>query len=115
VNTEVESLSRALHNLIDNALKFTRGVAQPSIEIGSHTTGQAVLIWVKDNGIGFDMQYHDRIFEIFQRLHRAEDYTGTGIGLALVRKAVDRMAGRVWAESAPGNGAKFFLEIPQVS
>jgi light-regulated signal transduction histidine kinase (bacteriophytochrome) len=66
---------------------------------------------VRDNGIGFDMTYHDRIFEIFQRLHRDEDYPGTGIGLALVRKAMERMGGRAWAESAVGRGATFYLEI----
>ncbi|MBN1147860.1 MAG: MASE1 domain-containing protein [Anaerolineales bacterium] len=110
---ETQSLSQALRNLIDNALKFTQDVAQPAIEIGSRNSGQAVLIWVADNGIGFGMQYSDRIFEIFQRLHRAEDYPGTGIGLALVRKAMHHMGGRAWAESAPGHGATFYLEIPQ--
>ena len=68
---------------------------------------------MRDNGIGFDMKYHDRIFDIFQRLHRVEDYPGTGIGLALVKKAVTRMGGRVWAQSAPGEGATFFVELPQ--
>lgn len=66
---------------------------------------------VRDNGIGFDMKYQDRIFELFQRLQRSEDYPGTGIGLALVRKAVERMGGRVWAESAPGAGAAFYVEL----
>ncbi|MCL4559276.1 MAG: ATP-binding protein [Chloroflexi bacterium] len=66
-----------------------------------------------DNGVGFDMQYHERMFEIFQRLHRAEDYPGTGVGLAIVRRAMERMGGRAWAESAPGKGATFYLEIPQ--
>lgn len=71
------------------------------------------LRYVRDNGVGFDMKYHDRVFEIFQRLYRAEDYPGTGIGLALVRKAVQRMGGRVWAKSAPGHGATFHVEFPQ--
>ena len=70
------------------------------------------MLWVRDNGIGFDMKFTDRIFDIFQRLHRSEDYPGTGIGLAIVRKAMERMNGRVWAESAPGSGATFYLEIP---
>jgi len=68
---------------------------------------------VKDNGVGFDMKYSERIFEIFQRLHRAEDYPGTGIGLAMVSKAVQRMNGEVWAESKPGQGATFYIEIPK--
>jgi signal transduction histidine kinase len=69
---------------------------------------------VRDNGIGFDNKYHDQIFGIFQRLNPAEDYPGTGIGLAIVRKAVERMGGRAWAESSPGRGATFYLEIPKV-
>jgi light-regulated signal transduction histidine kinase (bacteriophytochrome) len=69
------------------------------------------LLWVRDNGIGFDMQYAERIFEIFQRLQRAEDYPGTGVGLAIAHKAMQRMGGRVWAESEPGKGATFYLEF----
>jgi signal transduction histidine kinase len=71
-----------------------------------------VVLCIRDNGIGFDMKYHERIFELFQRLHRSEDFSGTGVGLALVRKAMQRMGGRVWAESAPGMGASFHLEFP---
>jgi light-regulated signal transduction histidine kinase (bacteriophytochrome) len=71
------------------------------------------VLWVRDNGVGFDMKYHDRIFGIFQRLNRAEDYPGTGIGLAIVRKAMERIGGRAWATSEPGEGSTFFLEIPR--
>jgi PAS domain S-box-containing protein len=113
VRADFDGLAMALRNLVDNALKFTRGGAIPAIEIGGQTTDTACILWVRDNGIGFDMQYHDRIFEIFQRLQRAEDYPGTGVGLALVRKAMQRMGGRVWAESQPGQGATFYLEVPR--
>jgi PAS domain S-box-containing protein len=113
VIADAEGLAQALRNLLDNALKFTRDVPAPRLEIGGRETEKACMLWVRDNGIGFDMRYHDRIFEIFQRLHRTEDYLGTGIGLALVRKAMERMGGRVWAESAPGEGATFYLEIPR--
>jgi len=113
VSTDMEGLSQALRNLIDNAIKFTRDVPKPRIEIGGAETEGAWELWVRDNGIGFDMQYHERIFEIFQRLQRSEDYPGTGIGLAIVRKTVQQMGGRVWAESAPGLGAKFYIEIPK--
>ena len=71
------------------------------------------MLWIRDNGIGFDMKDRDRIFDLFQRLNVADDYPGTGIGLAIVRKAMERMGGRAWAESTPGQGATFYLEIPK--
>jgi PAS domain S-box-containing protein len=108
-----QGLMVILRNLLSNALKFTRTVASPAVEIGARVEGDKVLIWVRDNGIGFDMKFHDRIFEIFQRLQLAEDYPGTGVGLALVRRAAQRMGGRVWAESAAGRGACFYLELPR--
>ena len=111
VMAEAEGLAQALRNLLDNALKFTRDAPGPRVEIGGRDTEKTCIIWVRDNGVGFDMLYHDRVFEIFQRLHRAEEYPGTGVGLAIVRKAMQRMGGRVWAESAPGEGATFYLEI----
>jgi light-regulated signal transduction histidine kinase (bacteriophytochrome) len=103
----------ALRNLLENALKFSRDLPTPHIEIGGRETDKTCVLWVRDNGIGFDMQYHDRIFEIFQRLHRPEDYPGTGVGLAIVRKVMQRMGGRVWGESTPGDGATFYLEVPK--
>ncbi len=112
VLADVEGFAQVIRNLLDNALKFTK-VLDPYIEIGGRETEHTYLLWVRDNGVGFDMRYHDRIFEIFQRLHRAEDYPGTGIGLAIVHKVMERMKGRVWAESAPGQGATFFLEFPK--
>ncbi|MFH1019279.1 MAG: ATP-binding protein [Pseudomonadota bacterium] len=105
-------LAMALRNLLDNARKFSRGSQPPIIEIGARTENDTILLWVRDNGIGFEQKFHERIFEIFSRLERAEDFPGTGVGLALVRKAMQRMGGRVWAESAPGQGAVFYLELP---
>jgi PAS domain S-box-containing protein len=110
---DAEGLTQVLRNLLENAIKFTKGVLAPRIEVSSLETEHSCLVWVRDNGIGFEMQHHHRIFEIFQRLHRAEDYPGTGIGLAIVRMAMERMGGRVWAESTPGEGATFFLEFPK--
>ncbi|MGH8176500.1 MAG: sensor histidine kinase [Steroidobacter sp.] len=107
-----EGFSVILRNLIENAVKFTRDVTSPVIEIGAQSTAGKVILRVKDNGIGFEQRYHDQIFLIFQRLHRGDKYRGTGIGLALARKAAQRMDGRLWAESAPGQGATFFLELP---
>jgi signal transduction histidine kinase len=113
LNVDRDGFVQAFRNLLDNALRFTAGVAEPRVEVGGTLTPDRCTLWVRDNGIGFDMAYHDRIFEIFQRLHRQEEYPGTGIGLALVRKAAQRMGGRVWAESSPGAGATFLLELPR--
>ena len=108
-----EGMAVVLRNLVGNAVKFSRAKDHPEVEIGARTEGGRRILWVRDNGVGFDMKYHDRIFGIFQRLQRAEDFQGTGLGLALVAKAVQRMGGRVWAESQPGQGATFYLEFPE--
>jgi signal transduction histidine kinase len=111
ISVDSDGLLLVLRNLIENALKYTRSVATPQLELSARSTGESIIIEVADNGIGFDMKHHDQIFKIFQRLHR-DEYPGTGIGLALVRKAVQRMRGRVWAESTSGKGACFFVELP---
>jgi two-component system sensor kinase len=97
-------------NLISNAIKFTQGKEKPEIEIGFDEKKDA--LFVRDNGIGFDMQYYDKIFQVFQRLHLPEEYEGTGIGLAIVKRIVDRHQGKVWAESEIGKGATFFVKLP---
>ena len=112
VMADPDGLAMALRNLLDNALKFTPETRQPVIEIGCEATVDGYRIWVQDNGIGFDMTFQERIFEVFQRLHRSEAYPGTGVGLAMVRRAVERLGGTVWAESERGKGATFYLEIP---
>jgi len=112
VRADRDGLALVLRNLLENALKFSRKSTAPAVQIAAHAEAGKVILSVSDNGIGFDMKFHDRIFDIFQRLQRAEDYPGTGVGLALVRKAMQRMEGRVWAESTPGAGATFYLEIP---
>jgi len=113
VRADPEGLSMVMRNLIGNALKFSSRATPPTVHVGAETRNGNAVMWVRDNGIGFDMQYHDRIFDMFQRLERVEDYGGTGVGLALVRKAVQRMGGRVWAESERGQGATFFVELPR--
>jgi signal transduction histidine kinase len=112
LRVDVDGLALALRNVLQNALKYTRDVPAPRIEISAHARDGAVIIRIADNGIGFDMQYHDHIFRVFQRLHREDQYPGTGIGLALVRKAVERIGGRVWADSKLGEGAVFTIELP---
>jgi len=99
-----------LSNLVSNAIKFTSKKERPEIEIGFDEEKDA--IFVRDNGIGFDMQYHDKIFQVFQKLHLPEEYGGTGIGLAIVKRIVDRHHGKVWAESGTGKGAIFFIKLP---
>ncbi len=112
VRADAQGLTIALRNLVDNAMKFTRDATEPEIEIGGCAAAGSGLLWVRDNGIGFDMRFVGRIFDIFQRLHRSEDYPGTGVGLAIVRKAMERTGGRAWAESTPGRGATFHLQLP---
>jgi PAS domain S-box-containing protein len=106
-------LQIALRNLIENAIKFSKQADTPRVSISCTDNADNWNIMVADNGVGFNMKYSKRIFEIFQRLHKAEDYPGTGIGLAMVDKAVQRMGGKVWAESEPGKGAVFTIEIPK--
>lgn len=115
ISADPDGLAIALRNLIDNALKFSRFAPEPAIEILAQPADDYCILSVRDNGIGFDMRFYHKIFEIFQRLHRAEDYPGTGIGLAMVHKAMERMGGRVWAESELGGGAVFYLKLPLYS
>jgi PAS domain S-box-containing protein len=112
VQADAWSVAQVLRNLLDNALKYSAQAKPPIIEIGGQSDGERYRFWVRDNGIGFDMAYRERIFEIFRRLHTYNEYPGSGIGLALVKSAVERMGGRIWGEGAPGQGATFFVELP---
>jgi signal transduction histidine kinase len=113
-------------NLLSNALKYTRKQEHARIEIGSRTqprpaadgqpltldsAGTELVYFVKDNGAGFDMKYVGKLFGVFQRLHRAVDYEGTGVGLAIVHRIVQRHGGRIWADAIPGQGATFSFTL----
>ncbi|MEW6219159.1 MAG: CheR family methyltransferase [Thermodesulfobacteriota bacterium] len=105
-------LSLVLQNLVANGIKFAAPGRKPAIHIGCQRNDQGVVTSVRDNGIGIDPKHRQRIFQVFQRLHRQEDYPGTGIGLALCRRIVQNHGGEIWLESTPGEGATFFFSIP---
>lgn len=107
-----DDLTRLFRHLLSNALKFRRRGVAPEVSVTVERNGASWLIAVIDNGIGFDMRFSDRIFHIFQRLETSADYGGTGIGLAICRKVVDRHGGRLWVESAPDKGSAFFVTLP---
>jgi light-regulated signal transduction histidine kinase (bacteriophytochrome) len=112
VLADPDLLRLVLYNLLSNAVKYTRGRQPAVIEVGAETGANEVTVYIKDNGVGFDMQYVDKLFGVFQRLHHADEFEGIGIGLANVRRIVNRHGGRTWAVSVLGEGATFYISLP---
>ena len=109
-------IEQAMTNLLSNAFKFTGGRSDATIEVGSHLTAAPeaaeLVYFIRDNGAGFDMKYADKLFGVFQRLHSQDQFPGTGVGLSIVKRILERHGGRIWADSQPGQGATFYFVIP---
>lgn len=104
-------IRQAITNLLHNAFKYSRKTDQPLIEIGFRQNGNQVIYFIRDNGVGFNMEYADKLFGVFQRLHSADEFEGIGVGLANVRRIIIRHGGAIWAEAAPGQGATFYFTL----
>ncbi len=113
VKGDYNLLRQVMFNLISNAVKYSSKQKSPQVEIFSEETEDKVVISVKDNGAGFDMQYADKLFGVFQRLHTQEEFEGTGVGLAIVAKIVTKHGGKVWAEGKTNEGAAFHFSLPK--
>jgi chemotaxis family two-component system sensor kinase Cph1 len=111
VRTDSVQIAQVFLNLIGNAVKF-RSERPVEIDIGARREGGQWILWVKDNGIGLDPAHSERAFELFTRLHQRSKYPGTGIGLAICKKIIERHGGRIWVESRIGEGATFYFTLP---
>jgi PAS domain S-box-containing protein len=114
VSGNLATLTQALFNLMNNGLKFYPAEQTPHVEVSARRDGGNIIVEVCDEGIGIAPQHQERIFQVFERLHSTEAYPGTGIGLAIVKRGIDRLGGKVWVKSAPGKGSRFYISLPSV-
>lgn len=110
--SDVTTIRQVWINLISNAVKYSRNSTSPHIEIGSDSNGEQTVFFIRDNGVGFDIKYKDKLFKVFQRLHSAQEFEGTGIGLAIVEKVISKHGGKVWVEAEKNVGATFYFSLP---
>jgi len=113
INGDANTLRQVWINLVSNAVKYSGKTEKPEVEINFRQEGEKIIFSVRDNGVGFDEKYKNKLFRVFQRLHSHDEFEGTGIGLAIVEKIVSKHEGSVWAESAPGRGATFYFSLPK--
>jgi light-regulated signal transduction histidine kinase (bacteriophytochrome) len=113
VKGDLPMLRQVVENLVSNAIKYTRQREVARIEAGHKAENGEDIFWVKDNGVGFDMRYADKLFKVFQRLHTEREFEGTGVGLAIVQRVIARHHGRVWADARPGEGATIYFSLPK--
>ena len=115
VQADTNTIRQVWVNLISNAVKYSIKQKNSVVEIGTLPAENETVFFVKDNGVGFDVKYKDKLFKVFQRLHSAAEFEGTGVGLAIVEKIITKHGGRVWAEAEPGKGACFYFSLPDES
>ena len=109
---DVNMMRQAWTNLLSNAFKYTQKKEEARIEVGSYEHGGERIYYVKDNGAGFDMKYVGKLFGVFERLHDVEDFQGTGVGLALVKRIIEKHGGKIWVEAVENEGATFYFSLP---
>jgi PAS domain S-box-containing protein len=114
IRADQSMIRQVLSNLLSNALKFSSSQEEPRIEVGGTEGTSENTYYMKDNGVGFDPQYTDKLFSVFSRLHRPEEFSGTGVGLAIVKRLIAGHGGKVWAEGAPDQGATFWFTLPKL-